>query len=192
MVGRGSRLCDGKKDFLVLDMGGNAYRHGPLDMITGRVKLGSGPSPMKVCPDCQAVILAGLGECPDCGHQFEMERERALHDTKPADVPILSEGVSDWLPVTRVTYQRHSKPGSPDSMRVDYYAGLMRYSSWQCFQHQGYPAAKAASWWVRRTSVHVPSTVTEALDKVNELEPPIAIRVQRDGKWWRVAQERFG
>jgi DNA repair protein RadD len=191
MVGRGSRVYDGKSDFLVLDFGGNAARHGPIDLITGRVKNGTGPAPMKTCPECDAVILAGLAVCPDCGYQFEMERERALHDAKAGTLPVLSEGVSDWLPVTKVAYIRHSKPGSPDSLRVDYYTGLTRYASWQCFEHGGFPSGKAARWWLQRAVAPAPLDVTEALKRCASIETPTAIKIQRDGRYWRVTAEKF-
>jgi DNA repair protein RadD len=175
----------------VLDFGGNAHRHGPIDQITGRVKLGTGVPPMKDCPECNAIILAGLLACPHCGFEFDITRERKQHEAVATAAPLLSADVSDWLPVSSVTYHRHTKPGSPDSMRVDCHAGLARYSSWQCFEHGGYAAAKAARWWAQRASDPIPTTISEALSRSDEIESPAAIRIRRDGQWWRIVQERF-
>lgn len=191
MVGRGTRLSPGKTDCLVLDFGGNAHRHGPLDQITGRVKNGSGVPPMKECPECRAIILAGLSMCPDCGHDFEITRERKQHAAAAVSTPLLSADLSDWLPVSAVTYHMHTKPGSPDSMRVDYHCGLARYSEWVCFEHGGYAAAKAARWWSGRTDRPVPAIIEDALSWAAYLDKPHAIRVRRDGQYWRVVQARF-
>ena len=64
MVGRGFRLHAGKADCLVLDFGGNALRHGPVDQI--RMRDGGGGStngaeaPAKECPECHATPLTLL------------------------------------------------------------------------------------------------------------------------------------
>jgi DNA repair protein RadD len=146
---------------------------------------------MKTCPECEAVILAAADVCPDCGHDFEIVRERKKHDAKPLAAPLLSSDVSDWLPVTRVEYRRHTKPGSPDSLRVDYVCGLTRYSDWVCFEHGGYAAAKAARWWLQRAPDPVPTRVGEALARVDEVDAARAIRIRKDGQYWRVVQVRF-
>ncbi|MGQ9636125.1 MAG: helicase-related protein, partial [Bryobacteraceae bacterium] len=69
MCGRGFRTHPGKANCLVLDFGGNALRHGPVDQlklpdVPGR---GSGEAPAKECPECHAVVAAGYARCPECG-----------------------------------------------------------------------------------------------------------------------------
>ena len=50
-------------------------------------------------------------------------------------------------------------------MRVDYKIGWHEYKSeWVCFEHEGYPRRKAASWWRERApEMEVPESVDEAL-----------------------------
>lgn len=191
MVGRGTRTAEGKTDCLVLDFGGNAMRHGPIDQITGRVKTGTAPPPMKECPDCQAVILAGLAECPHCGFEFDISRERKRHTVTASATPLLSSDVSDWLPVSGITYHEHTKPGSPTSMRCDYHCGLAKYSEWVCLEHDGYPRKKAERWWTNRLTAPVPETVDLALRQGHLLAKPAFIRIRPDGKFWRIVQVRF-
>lgn len=196
MVGRGTRLAEGKADCLVLDFGGNAMRHGPLDQIRGKPKsAGGGPAPMKECPGCQSIIAAGTLQCPDCGHEFEIQRERKAHEARADAAPLLSSQVSDWLPVTRVTYHEHCKPGSVPSLRVDYHCGLARYSEWVCIQHEGYAGQKARRWWGQRYLYPgeniTPASVEEALLRVETLGAPSHIRIRPDGKYWRVVGYRF-
>jgi hypothetical protein len=60
-----------------------------------------------------------------------------------------------WHDITKVGYAWHSKEGKPDSLRVDYYSGLLRVASeWVCFEHTGYARQKAEQWWVRLTKTN--------------------------------------
>lgn len=196
MVGRGLRTAPGKTDCIVLDMGGNAFRHGPLDQIKGRPKHGGGVPPMKECPDCRSIIPAGCLTCPDCGHEWEIPRERKQHAATADAVPLLSTQISDWLPVTRVEYREHRKPGKPPSLRVDCWSGFARYSEWVCLEHEGYARKKAEAWWRQRTdpSEPVPSDVADALLIAEDggLREPEAIRVRPDGQYHRIVAARFG
>ena len=74
MIGRGSRVCKGKTDCLVLDHGGNISRHGffedeihwSLDMsesTAGDVA----PRESVVCPQCAAIYRGG--RCSNCGYE---------------------------------------------------------------------------------------------------------------------------
>jgi DNA repair protein RadD len=210
MVGRGTRTAEGKKDCLILDFGQNAFRHGPLDQIRGHLKKDGGPAPVKECPSCHTIIPAASLECPQCGHEWEIERERAKHSARPDAAPLLSSQVSDWLPVTTVNYHEHRKPGSPPSLRVDYYCGFARYSEWVCFEHQGYACTKAEKWWLGRAvpgvnpcprgtpyRCEVPDTVDRALFWRSNLEArgqfmtPTAIRIRPDGKFFKIVAVRF-
>ena len=76
-------------------------------------------------------------------------------------------------------------------MRVDYHCGLARYSEWVCLEHGGYAAAKAARWWGQRSPYDPPMTVSSALADIELLDKPHAIRIRRDGQYWRVVQTRF-
>lgn len=188
IVGRGLRTAEGKTDCLVLDFGQNTARHGPLDRIFGKAK-GDGAAPVKICPECRSIIPAGCSECPDCGHLFEVERERTKHTAKADVTPLLSTQASDWLPVTSVSYHKHFKPGSPASLRVDYHCGLTRYSEWVCLEHTGYAREKAVRWLSERGYTGG-LTVDIALSLAGKIRQPDAIRVRPDGKFWRVVGAR--
>ena len=73
MIGRGTRLANGKDNCLVLDFAGNVERHGPIDRIDGRKRKKDdeeGTAPVKACPDCQTIVHASTRLCPTCGHAF--------------------------------------------------------------------------------------------------------------------------
>ncbi|MCL6645788.1 MAG: DEAD/DEAH box helicase, partial [Dehalococcoidia bacterium] len=125
MVGRGFRLCEGKRDCLVLDFGGNVVRHGPVDQIRVKERTlgGNGQAPAKECPECLSVVAAGYARCPDCGYEFPPP-ERSKHDAKASEAGILSGQVTTTRHLVQdVFYMVHKKRGAPDyaprTMRFD-------------------------------------------------------------------------
>jgi len=171
MVGRGFRLCEGKKDCLVLDFGGNVLRHGPVDAIRIEDGKANGAAPAKECPQCHSVVGAGYSVCPDCGYEFfKREDERkARHAATAGSEGILSGDVTiETYPVQEVVYgvhvKRNASPDAPRSMRVEYRIGFSRWQSeWICIEHTGYARHKAELWWKRRSNVPVPETAEEAV-----------------------------
>jgi DNA repair protein RadD len=157
-----------------LDFGGNALRHGPVDQL--RVgdagPRGNGEAPAKECPECHEVIAAGYATCPACGHAFP-PRQHRQHDGQATDAAILSDqSTRTEHEVTDIFYAMHTKcgapPDAPRTMRVDYRIGFNEYvSEWICFEHTGYPRAKAEQWWRRRSNEPVPDTAEQAVEFVN-------------------------
>ena len=193
IVGRGCRNAPGKTDCLVLDFAGNIARHGPIDAVKPKAPApgeDDGEAPTKVCPECDSIVHAAVRECPDCGYVFP-PREIKI-EAKASELNILSAGAPKWLPVTRVSYARHDKPGKPPSMRVDYWSGLNSHSEWVCIEHQGYPRQKAASWWARRApGVPLPTGVNEALEVSARLKCPAHIAVRPSGRFTEIVGARF-
>ena len=193
MVGRGMRPHPSKADCLVLDFGGNVLRHGPVDALTVREpgKKRKRKPARKVCPECRTVHAAAVRTCTDCGFVFAVEAEPPpKHEAVASDLPLLS-GDAFEAEVTEVRYRRHTKPGKPPSLRVDYACGLVTYSEWVCLEHPGFAGRKGARWWQRRGLTPVPRTVAEALTRVGELDVPHAIHLRREGRFFRVLGHDF-
>jgi DNA repair protein RadD len=182
MVGRGLRTAEGKADCLVLDYGGNVVTHGPVDAPRPNVQRGGdGKAPFKVCPSCRAIVATAVWICPHCSYEWKNE---AKHDGVAFGGSLLTspEDEEGWRTVDRVEMRRHTKAGSPDSVRVTYQCGLEFVDEWVCPEHAGYPRVRY-EMWCRETGAPVCDSVTEALFFV----PSIArVRVKRDGKYWRV------
>lgn len=192
IVGRGCRLAPGKTDCLVLDFAGNIARHGPIDAVRPKRPKGGddGVAPTKACPDCNSIVHASVRECPDCGHIFPPPQLKI--DTKASTLDILSNRNSQWVPVTRVSYAKHDKPGKPPSLRVDYWSGLAHHSEWICIEHTGYPRQKAASWWANRApGLPLPKRVDDALACAQQLKCPAEIAVRSSGRYMEVVGARF-
>lgn len=77
-AGRGSRIFPGKKEFLLIDFGGNFSRHGlwqqprtwSLDPPKKR-KNTLGMAAVKNCKSCGAVVYASVRVCEYCGYKWE-------------------------------------------------------------------------------------------------------------------------
>lgn len=192
IVGRGCRLAPGKVDCLVLDFAGNIARHGPIDAVKPKPHKpsGEGEAPIKDCPACRSIVPASVRECPDCGYCFPPPQLQL--DAQASTLAILSSGKPEWLPVTRVSYARHDKPGKPPSLRVDYFSGLTAHSEWVCFEHAGYPRQRAARWWAQRApGVPIPQRVDEALEVTKSLRCPAEIAVRPSGRYTEIVGARF-
>jgi DNA repair protein RadD len=195
MVGRGTRLAEGKEDCLVLDFAGNTARHGPIDTVDGRKKEKSeepGEAPIKVCPECQAINHASIRLCTACGFEFPPPVVKVAARAA-SDALLSTQQKAEWSEVSSVTYDRHEKPGKPPSLRVTYRCGLATHSEWVCFEHTGYPREKACAWWQRRVQgVPAPRTVDDALGYVTALPAPSAIQVRPVGQYTEIVGMRFG
>jgi DNA repair protein RadD len=180
--------CEGLlvSNCLILDYGGNVLRHGPVDSL--RIEepgTGTGEAPAKECPKCHALIAAGYAVCPECGHVFP-EREVRQHEAQASDAAILAGQVKvTEYPVEDVSYGVHTKRGAPEdapkTMRVQYRIGFREWrSEWICFEHAGWPRAKAESWWRQRTDQPAPDTAAEAVEAAESgcLAAPVAVTIR--------------
>ena len=94
-LGRGSRLYEGKKDFLVADYAGNIRRHNLLepdayDVPYERIakpKRSGGDAPSKVCKQCQAICATRTTQCA-CGYKFPPKLAVKADVQQSADVQL--------------------------------------------------------------------------------------------------------
>lgn len=186
MLGRGTRLANGKEDCLVLDFAGNTKRHGPVDEVMKRVKQpgkGGGIAPTKECPECNMILATKVAVCPNCGHQFPPPKPN-VSDVSDTSALLSTQVKDEWLKVSGVNYSIHTKTGKPPSLLVTYQTGMSRHREWICFEHPGYAREKAVKWWHRRTQNEpIPSTVKDALSLSNKLPAPSKILVRPNGKY---------
>jgi DNA repair protein RadD len=171
-VGRGFRLAPGKTDCLVLDFGGNALRHGPVDalVVKDHQPGGTGEAPAKECPQCQVVVPTSVTVCPQCGHSFPPP-QRQQHEAQASSAGVLTGQFTDAEHAVRsVYYAVHQKRGAdpattPKTLRVEYEVGWNEWiKEWVCIEHSGYARTKAEAWWRARTNLPCPATAAEAED----------------------------
>lgn len=190
MVGRGFRICETKTNCLVLDYGENIKRHGAIDCIT--VKTASGevkPAPMKVCPECEAIMSARVSVCPDCGFEFplktkdEEEKEPKLQDSAANDSILSGEKTETEYNVLDVSYYAapSKKDPSVKTVRVEYQVGMMTViRSWVCPEHEGWVRDnRFIPWWRKRSKLPVPRSADDVAEYGNKkmLATPQRIKV---------------
>ena len=202
MAGRGLRLSPGKQNCLILDFANVVHTHGPVDAIKPKrgPKAAGDPKAkedddedavhVKICPACREYVLVELLVCQGCGHEWPAPPPPpAKHDaTAAADAPILTTEAVKPLhdKVLETFYYRHSKQGSPDSMRVEYVGeGRRSHSQWICFEHKDFARNKAVLWWQKMGgSRPVPATVAEAIERApRELKPVVGVEVRMSGRY---------
>ena len=195
IVGRGMRLHPDKANCLILDFARNIQRHGPIDQIRGNPRDhqdrdGESDGPLvKDCPECHSVVHLSCMECPDCGYLFPREIQIV---SKASELPVLSSGSpTHWVDVDSVHYATHRKVGKPDSLKVTYSCGFLKYSEWVCLEHFGFPAEKAAAWWRKRSFYPPPKSVAEAIERHSELIEPRTIQIKRNGKFDEITNYSF-
>jgi DNA repair protein RadD len=194
-AGRGMRVSKStsKVDCLWVDYTDTTERLGPIDKITGRLPTGGrkGEAPHKLCPNCGSQNPASATECMDCGFQFPPP-ERIKHGAQASAAAVLSsqrDSMFETVPVSEVRYKLHEKPGSPPSLRVEYYDGLLKKASeWCCLSHAGFARTKAERWWQQRSKIDaIPGSAQEALEWIEYsdaiLRKPEAIIVTKAEKY---------
>jgi superfamily II DNA or RNA helicase len=210
MLGRGTRLAEGKENCLVLDWARNVKRHGPVDRLHIRDKskkagrVDADDENAKVCPEC--TFYAGLEDpaCPQCGYAWPVRAQPEPTSSGGSDRSKLDKTADDehhvmggnrpqWLEVREIDFAEHpAKPGKAPTMRVEYFCGPQSQREWVCFEHTGFARQKAEQWWRRMGGQDpVPRTVAEALQRTEELDWPREICVRPDGDFMRVVGRKM-
>jgi len=195
-VGRGTRVCEGKENCLLLDFGGNVERHGVLDEVVPSAarRKGNGDAPARECLECHTLCHVSVRTCPECGYEFPPPKPP--HAGNSYDGAVLSdqEGAM-WIEVSEVGYVRWpGKNGKPDTIRCDFYTYKRQYpySMWLALDHGGYAAYRAKQYV--RACGGTATTVNEALQEQFEWRDPVRIQVAKDPKnkqYWRIIAFEF-
>lgn len=177
MLGRGTRP-DGQ-NCLVLDYAKNASRLGPInDPVIPRKKGEAvGEVPIKLCEHCGAFNHIKVKWCINCNNEFGFEikitKTSGTYELIKSDLPVIEEMVVD-----KAYYQKHSKAGKSDSLKVTYACGLRQFSKWVFPQSLKGPGRHDFhKWWRQRSDVPPPATVDECLRFTSECKLPRAINV---------------
>lgn len=115
MIGRGSRILEGKEKFTVIDLGKNTTRHGFYDDYfdwktlfekgSKKEKKDSdkeSAAPIKECPKCGFVLHTRKVVCPNCEHDFEEERENQKREEKEQKLFLLTKEKPINIPTDKI------------------------------------------------------------------------------------------
>jgi len=176
--------ASGKLDCLVLDYAGNTRRLGPINdpVIPEPPKSkGTRPAPVKLCDICQTYVHASIRVCPHCGNEFHIQIN--IVPAASSISPLKGElPITKIFKVDHISAVRHDKiEGGSVSLRVSYYCGLKMYTEFVTFESSNaYSNRRSKAWW--RVRMHnptstIPTTVNEALERLEEVNHPTHIRV---------------
>jgi DNA repair protein RadD len=205
IVGRGTRIAEGKKNCVLLDYGDNVGRHGPIDAVVVKPKKGDGKAPFKVCEQCSAEVHAAATVCPHCGFAFPPPPPKTKLKDKASTDAVLS-----WQKepprkeeVGSVEWSKHFKR-VPDgetatpTLRIDYLSpkkGALSYerrvaSEWLCFDHDegSYARKKAERWWDDNVGCRQPESVDDAIALLDfgYMAKVVQVTLVKEGKYDRV------
>lgn len=193
ILGRGLRVCEGKKDCMVMDFTDNTMRLGPIDdpaaPTRGKKKRGGGGGSFeivsKICKGhltdgskCERVCGITCRRCPDCGHEFDMNDPTVFAVSSSEEVMGSGELKVEDLTVTTVNYSVYQRDGKPDSIKVVYYIGLQYYYKWLNPEAAGAVRKMFEAWWKRASGgTEAPFDCTEFIQRRSELSQPAKIKV---------------
>lgn len=183
MLGRGTRIAEGKQNCMVLDFARNTPRLGPInDPTIPKMKKGeAGEMPVKICESCGAYNHTKVRFCCQCGEEFSFQVKIV---SKPGTEELIRAAVTEPLPqierfgVINTTYVKHEgKGGRPPTLKVTYFTTGLAFKEYICLEHNGMAGKMARDWWRRRHKEEPPKTIDTALEYVSQLKEPRFIRV---------------
>lgn len=135
VAGRALRLCEGKKDALILDYGRVIESLGPLDnpiiLEPAKRKKGDPPleAPSKQCPGCFLIIPLQSLECPECKFKFK-KNETVLSSRPEESRAIISSSGDGESPEIRVNIFKiiisdHVTMKGHPCYKVEYFSNLI-------------------------------------------------------------------
>jgi DNA repair protein RadD len=177
MLGRGTRICDGKDNCLVLDFAKNTPRLGPINdpIIPNKKGNKTGDLPVKICEACGVYNHISARKCDPCGHPFEFQIKIVEHAGTEELIKMPEALQIEHFDVSYAVYRKRQKAEKPPYVETTYFCGL------NAFKELVFPQSKNrsffANWWRQRHTSDPPATADEALNYTNELRRPKKIRV---------------
>lgn len=160
-VGRVIRASDGKSCGYVIDFSGNIDRHGPVDNVNvPKPKRRKGDTPRKLCTatldddiefegikyikgqNCNYANILSAKTCKKCSAQFISINEEGDYKmrTRAEILQAKLDIKTEHHDVSKVTYYKHSKLGSPDMIRMTFWSNnqLEIHSHYLLLDHSGF------------------------------------------------------
>lgn len=182
MLGRGTRIAEGKNNCMVLDFARNTPRLGPINdpVIPKMKKSEAGEMPVKICESCGAYNHTKVRFCCQCGEEFSFQVKIV---SKPGTEELIRAAAVEQVPiietfnVLNATYVKHDGKRGIPTLKVTYFTTGLAFKEYICLEHSGMAGKMARDWWRRRHKIEPPAKIDEALQFVSQLKCPRYIRV---------------
>ena len=141
-IGRGSRPTPTKKEFTILDFGGNFTRHGLYQThrewdLNPPKKKKQGVSPVKSCPKCDYMMHASLMKCPECGYIFP----KPSHELKNGEMV----EIKSWIP-EELKGRLISTLGVTELVKLGKSGAVSKPFIWRVVRSKGFQAISDYAW----------------------------------------------
>jgi len=189
-IGRGLRTNPGKTECLILDYAGNVARNGPIDnpIIKVKGKGKKGGEMTKTCPSCELKHHISVRIC-ECGHEFTFEERLEINS---GELSIIKEKVKVWRKVDEAYYYIHSKPGKPDSLRIEYLCGLRRFPMWITLYHGGSASRNSNHVFGRlKKESFTYNNIGDIISNKDKLRTPSEIYIDETEKYPHIEDFKF-
>jgi len=193
MAGRGMRPKSHTDHCLVLDFAGVVAQHGPITAVEPPSKAGdgTGDAPVKLCPKCHEICHSSVTNCPECGYEFpiakEKQREYKLHNDDIMGLNGNELQVTSWLWRTHI-----SRKSGKEMLAVTYYGALSDKPITEYFAitHNGYAREKALQTLAkicRKAQVMDGALNVDTIDEMalnlNQAIAPSIVEYRKEGKF---------
>lgn len=178
MLGRGTRIFEGKQNCIVLDFAKNAKRLGPInDPVLPRKKGDKvGAVPIKLCEACGVYHHIKAVVCEVCGQSFEFEVKITAH---AGTDELIREAEAVQIETFDVTYliynKKEGKNGKAPHLKVTYFCGINGFDEY-VFPESSYRKT-FVDWWRQRHTNEPPHFIDDVLRVTSELRQPRRVRV---------------
>jgi superfamily II DNA or RNA helicase len=150
-VGRGSRLYQNKKEFVLLDFGGNHTRLGMWNeprtwsLKEKKKRKSNEVTPVKSCPNCEGIVFASARICRYCEYKFPIDEKELAQGIMVEVIPTHLKGkrISELDLNELIELQQTKKYKASYIWRVvrnkdmiEEYAEIMQYSSGWVWRQQ--------------------------------------------------------
>ena len=197
MLGRGSRLAEGKDNCLVLDFGGNVRRFGFVDMVNvkssrkAREVAKDKQEPLtRACPECDAFVSINKRHCPECGAVLiETDPNANLRKAAHKGAIMSTDAEPTAHAVAYYRFDEYTTRRGKDMIKVLYYGEedyLIAEEYLDVCGHSAYGRHKAEQWWrlwARGVNLECPISVDDFMVALGMLRRPTAIQVVANGKY---------
>jgi DNA repair protein RadD len=188
MIGRGTRLCEGKDDLLILDLAENFMRHG--DPSNPRVVVNKEPSsgtpPYKICPRCLHLVAMPVMVCPCCCWSFLPKEPKGLSEAKVAPRMVVWDDHPGQNQTDGLLLEYHvSRNGNPMTvMRIFFRDRVREVRYYLSFdpKKKGFFERKSRKIWRQLAGFGrpAPQSIQEAIERQDELRLPDYVTICKD------------
>lgn len=182
------------KGCLVLDFAGNVATHGPITAIEPprKGKKSDGAPRTKTCPQCDEVVSLLTRHCPQCGHEWVVEKQEKPLTLANDDIM----GIEPTeMAVTGWQWRKHlSRTSGKEMLQVSYYGGLADpvVTEYMPVLHEGYAGEKARRQVigiaVKSGANDMSDDLADMAKVMNASKAPSLLKFKRDGKFHRVIE----